>query len=247
MENKNPEENLTYEDVAKEIDPDGNLGITKNTVMRMIKEGLPVTEITPNNRVIKRKHLDAYLESKKKSTAKQDIIPEKKDETETTNNDVTSLKIEKEKAEIQVGINRANVEIAELQLKQKLTEQNIKSIEDIKTIRETLQKDQQILSEERIKVTTQQDIIDGLKNDYNALLNTLNTTIAHQEAVTKEANDKLALANTKLDNYEKLIERKCTDCLRRDKNKCTKCSYKIFCDTKKINDYKKWAKKNQHS
>lgn len=222
MENK---KEYNDNDLLEYIDAGEILGFDEKTaengVKRLMREhNLPYIELSPNNIKFRYGDLISYIKNKTVNVATEQ-------KPANTNDNSTT-----------------NAIIAENNLKIKMAELNIKALEDIQTIREDLQNERQVVLEDRVKITTQQEVLNSLKTDLSALLTTLNTTIAHQEAVTKEANDKLALANSKLDNYDKLQEKKCAECLRRDKNKCAKCGYKIFCDTKKSNDYKKWMKKN---
>lgn len=225
MENK---KEYNDNDLLEYIEAGSILGFDEKTaengVKRLMREhNLPYIELSPNNIKFRYGDLIAYIKNK---TVNTDKAYEPK---------TTDTNFEKTKNDVIMTENTLKIKMAEL---------NIKALEDIQTMRDTLQNERQALLEDRVKVTTQQEVLNSLKNDLNALLTTLNTTIAHQEAVTKEANEKLSLANSKLDNYDKLQEKKCAECLRRDKNKCAKCGYKIFCDTKKSNDYKKWMKKN---
>jgi hypothetical protein len=135
-----------------------------------------------------------------------------------------------------------NLNITKLQLELKLHEANIKSVEDIITVRERLQVESQTLAEEQAMSTAERALLDSLENDYKTLLASMNEIIKHQEQVTNEANEKLSLATAKMENYNALQEKKCNECLARDKKKCDKCYFKLYAE-KYNKDFEKFKKK----
>lgn len=149
--NKDPEELLTFEQLAKEIDPTGNLGITKNTIIKWTKleeNPLQVTEFSPNKRFIKRKDYWAFRDRNSKI--------DKPKESEIKNDDVESLKVLREKAEIQSGIDRANADIAESLMRKRFAEANIKKIDEIENISKDFENKFRTLEEQ--KTTLQVDL-----------------------------------------------------------------------------------------
>jgi len=200
----------------------------ENGVKRLMREhNLPYTEFSPNNIKFQYGDLKEYIKSKKVNVLKDNT-------KETLSHDKDQLEIEKSKTEAIIAENNLKIKLAEL---------NINSINEIQTMRDTLLTERQALSIERAKATSELSLLNELKSNYTILLTTINDVIKHQEQVTNGANDKLSQANTKMDNYTILQEKKYNECLRRDKSKCEKCNHKIFSELHK-KDFEKWSKKH---
>jgi DNA-binding helix-hairpin-helix protein with protein kinase domain len=175
---------------------------------------------------------------------KEEPRPNTETPKEQTNSDKDRIELIKLQAEADIKKSEADAIIANNNLQIKLSEANIASLEEFVKLRDTYNAQNLELQKEIASTTAKKHILDELLEKTDDLFALLQDTIKHQELVTKEANGKIELAESKLAHYTELQEKKCTDCLRRDKNKCDKCSFKIY-SGRYQKDYDKWLKKTQ--